>query len=218
MNEARKQWFLERVSQVHASVSAYDVLRHNGIELKQSSDDTEEQISCPFHGADRKPSARIYPGEDGKPSHVWCFVCQKPHWDVIGLWRMFNGGPENCSFGQALSGLEKQYGLKPPDAPTGEAPESVKPLTEDAQHLDSFKRMYITCEHRLLSCLPAFKYLKDMHGYLAIGSALDKIKFRIDTNAWPPSKGLEVLTALMDKIREKVRDCPEDGLSQLGRS
>lgn len=38
----------------------------------------EEQISCPFHGPDNKPSARYYFESDT----VYCFTCRKS-WDIL---------------------------------------------------------------------------------------------------------------------------------------
>jgi hypothetical protein len=48
-----------------------------------------------------------------------------------------------------------------------------------------------------------------MVGYLSAGSVLDKVRFRVDSNLWSPDKGIQVLEQLLDKIREKVSQCPE---------
>lgn len=40
--------------------------------------EVEQQISCPFHGSDSKPSARYYP----ESNSMYCFTCKKS-WDVI---------------------------------------------------------------------------------------------------------------------------------------
>lgn len=208
-NELRKRWFIKRVQQIHQMVSAYDILRHNNVDLNQAGDETEEQISCPFHGEDRKPSARVYPSGGGDDhSHVWCFVCQQPHWDAIGLWRMFNGGPDNCGFSQALTGIERAFGLSTPEAPTGVFEDGPEKPLEDQAALSEFKARYVQAESRLLSCRAAYQYLQDMRGYLAAGSALDKIRARVGTQKWKPEKGTSALVSLLDKIGEKVRRCP----------
>ena len=40
----------------------------------------ETQFQCPFHGKDRKPSARFYRSTQS----AWCWTCQK-RWDLIGF-------------------------------------------------------------------------------------------------------------------------------------
>jgi hypothetical protein len=210
--EARKQWFQQRVEAIHNRVTAYDVLRHNGVDLKQNADDRAEQISCPFHGEDKDPSCRIYPstGPDD-PSHAWCFVCQEPNWDAIGLWRKFNGGLDNCSFSQALAGLEKAFGLETPDAPAGGYEEKEKRKTEEQEALEAFKKLYLACERRLVSCKSAYRHLDDLTGYLAAGSALDKIRYRVEQKLWLPERGVKSLEQLLDKISEKAGS--SEGLS-----
>ena len=210
LNEAQRFWFEMRREAIHRHVSAFDVLRGNGIDIQQNSDETEEQISCPFHGADKKPSARLYPDENDSVSHVWCFVCQQPGWDSIGLYRMFNGGKENCTFGEALSGLERAYNLDPPPMPTGATynPVDKKP-SKDEQLLESFKELYLSCERRLLSCRHVYRILDDMYGYLAAGAILDKVKSRVGRKLWIPERGETALRSLLDKIQEKVNSCPE---------
>lgn len=199
MSEARKAWFAQRVAAIHERVTAYEVLRLNGIDLNQSSDDQAEQISCPFHGADAKPSARIHPEEGDNHSHVWCYVCQVPGWDAIGLWRKFNN---DCSFGQALSGLERAFGLTTPEAPK----EGFKEPEVD-EDLERFKRHYMAAESRLKSLLGDFKRIDGMDIYLKAGRILDRTKFRVDKKAWPARKGLEALSKMLERIGEKVREC-----------
>lgn len=209
MNEARRIWYQRRKEAIHSRVSAYDVLRHNGVDLNQSTDDREEQISCPFHGEDKKPSARVYPEDGDRPSHVWCFVCQAKGWDAIGLWRQFNGGPENCKFSQALSGIERAFGMPTPEPPTGESvAEQGRPKVVEDPSLDGFKAKYVLCEKRLVHCKASFQHLGDMAGYLAAGSILDKAKYRVDTKVWSSTKGIQVLDQLLEKIFERVSKCP----------
>lgn len=211
--EATKQWFKQRIEAIHLRVTAYDVLRHNGVELKQSADDRAEQISCPFHGADTDPSCRIYPGEGSdNPSHAWCFVCQEPGWDAIGLWRKFNGGKDNCSFSQALGGLERAFGLETPESLAGGSynPAEERRKSEEQESLDAFKKLYSITERRLISCKEAYRNLDDLQGYLVAGSALDKIRFLvIDTSLWGPEKGKQILEQLLEKIRAKVESAPD---------
>ncbi len=110
----RKAWIAQRVEAIKEHVSAHDVLRRGGVNLGKG-DNEEEQFSCPFHGQDRRPSARVYPADANNPSHAWCFVCQE-RWDAITLWRKFNGG-EDRHFTQILSEIERAYGLETPELP-----------------------------------------------------------------------------------------------------
>lgn len=204
ITEAQKEWFRRRVEAIHDKVTAFDVLRHNGIDLRQINDDSPEQISCPFHGADTKPSARVYPEEGDSRSHVWCYVCQETGWDAIGLWRKFNG---DCTFSAALTGIEKVFGLETPEVPRGFDDTPTKKAPEDAG-LEAYKQLYLSCERRLLSCRGTYQKLDDMYGYLAAGSVLDKVRARVDSGVWDSSRGVRVLESLLDRIREKVAACP----------
>lgn len=200
MNEAQKEWYRQRIAAIHTRVTAFDVLRQHGVRLSQAGEEREEQISCPFHGEDKKPSARIYPERENNPSHVWCFVCQESGWDAIGLWRKYN----NLTFGQALARLERAYGLATPEAPQG-GWESPKAETER----EHFQRVYLACEARLLSCKPAFRKLGDMRGYLNVGSILDRTKYRVDNEVWNPAYGTRILQALLERIHTKAAACPD---------
>lgn len=197
-SDLQKRWFRQRAAAVHERITAYEVLRRHGISLEQAGDDREEQFSCPFHGEDRKPSARIYPSRDNSPSHAWCFVCQETGWDAIGLWKKFN----NLTFGQALYRLERELDLKTPEAPTGED----EPPAADSR--EAFKKAYRVCEARLLACKPAYRMRNDMTGYLSAGSVLDRTKYRVDTGAWAPEKGVRVLEALRARLVERAAACP----------
>jgi|SRR5688572_7968383 hypothetical protein len=203
MSDAQKEWFRQRIAAIHERVSAYDVLRANGVELQSSGEDREEQFSCPFHGADNKPSARVYPGREGNPSHAWCFVCQESGWDAIGLWRKFN----NLTFGQALYRIEREFDLATPEAPRGG---EVEAPTKDSESREAFKRVYLICEQRLIASKRAYRLQNDMVGYLKAGSILDRTKSRVDAGAWTPEKGLEVLDGLRKRIIAKACGCPGD--------
>lgn len=201
MNEDQKEWYRQRVAAIHARVTAYDVLRRNGVELQQAGDDREEQFSCPFHGADKKPSARVYPEAEGSPSHAWCFVCQESGWDAIGLWKKFNG----ISFGQALHRLEREFDLQLPEMPKGllQPPRVI-------EKKEAFKNLYVTCEYRLLECKKAYRYQDDLKGYLSASSVLDITKSRVDAGVWTPEKGMTVLESLLGRMLERATSCPVD--------
>lgn len=200
MDDRRKEWFRQRVESLHHRVTAYDVLRHIGVVLRQITDDRQEQISCPFHGLDKKPSARVYPEEGQSKSHVWCYVCQE-RWDAIGLWKKHNNFEK---FSEALSSLEKMYNLSPPDLPHEIADSADAPNPE----LEAFKAKLLQCDNRLVSLKYVYQTLGDLPGYLAAGSAIDRIKYRVDKQVWTPKRGLKALDQLLEKIHEKVAKCP----------
>ena len=199
MNEAEKEWYRQRIAAIHEKVTAYDVLRRNGVRIQQSGDDREEQISCPFHGEDKKPSARLFPARDDSRSHVWCYVCQEPKWDAIGLWMKFN----NLTFGQAVYRIEREFDIVTPEAPKGDY---VPPRV--AENKEAFKRAYLLCESRLRDCKLAYRMANDMAGYLSAGSVLDRTKARVDGGVWSPEKGVEILSALRLRLIEKAKACP----------
>lgn len=60
----------------------------------------EAQLRCPFHGPDKKPSARFYKSTQS----LFCWVCRK-RWDAIA----FIMDKENMSFLQAIRFLINKY-------------------------------------------------------------------------------------------------------------
>lgn len=205
ITRARQEWYSQRAQQILRMVSAYDVLRLNGVDLS-GSDTQEAQFSCPFHGMDRRPSARIYPDSATGPSHVWCFVCQEKRWDAIGLWRKYNGG-EDTPFGRVLSQMEKAYNL-----PAIEMPREIggsAPSTHDEQEMEAFETLYTACENRLRRGREAYQKLSDMVGFLSASSILDKLRYRVDQRQTTPQRACTTLKQLLERIGEKVRACPE---------
>lgn len=193
----RWEWYRQRVDQVHQRVSAFDLLRRNGVTIRQSSDTRAEQIHCPFHGQDKKPSARVYPDSARGPSGVWCWVCRRP-WDVIGLQMQFSG----CNFSQALTELERGYGLTTPEMPEG-VRENVD---ETDEALNEFEILYDTCERRLRDARDVYHQLGDLKGFLQASTILDRVHHGvIVTRRMSPSKGSDVLRKTLDKIGQKIR-------------
>lgn len=193
--QIRKDWYQERIQEIHKRVTSYDVLRMNGVQL-DGSDARELQFSCPFHGIDRKPSARVYPESERGPSHAWCYVCQE-RWDVISLWMKFNGS----TFGSAIAELERTYGLTTPPMPDGMR-EYTKPAEES---LDAFNTLFEACERRLIGARPAYAQLNDLKGYISAGSILDKLHSKVMDRRMPASRAQEVLQQLLERIGQKMR-------------
>lgn len=206
IERARREWMRLRVEQVHRNVSSFDVLARRGINLNSTSG-REEQFSCPFHGVDRRPSARIYPESARGPSHAWCFVCQE-RWDAISLWRKFNGDSPEIPFSRTLTEIENAFGL-----PKLEVPTELRAGAEDFGESKSFKsfvNLTEVCEGRLRLAKPAYRKLNDMVGYLSASSILDKVRFRVEQRIIAPEKGEEVLRQLLARIGDKVRTCPDE--------
>lgn len=203
-------WYKKRVEQIHHRVSAYELLRRNGIRLKQVSDSRAEQIRCPFHGSDNKPSARVYPDSATRPSHVWCYVCQKS-WDVIGLQMEFG----SLKFSQALTELERSYGIETPEMPKDLHGKVETPPDES---LVEFEKLYGVCERRLRYARDSYKALEDFKGYLSASTILDRVSHQVGDRKMAPERGIVVLQQLLSKITVKVQagaavlegsSCPE---------
>lgn len=206
VEQARREWVKNRIGQIHRNVSAFDVLSRRGVTLSTTGG-REEQFSCPFHGQDKKPSARIYPESARSPSHAWCFVCQE-RWDAIALWRKFNGDSEEVPFSRTLSEIEQAYGL-----PKLDMPKELRGIGEDGPADDrlfiAFDNLVDVCENRLRLAKSAYQKLDDLVGYLSASSVLDKIRHRVDRYQVDPEKGMTILRQLLTKIGEKVQACPD---------
>lgn len=190
--EAMRRWVRARVEAIRNRITAHDVLRRNGVQLRYGGD-REEQISCPFHGIDRKPSARVYTETARSPSHVWCFVCQQ-HWDCIGLWKKFTGEEK---FTRALAEMEKAYGILPPERP----PTPAEMEDYEDPEVAECERLFATCESLLINSRPAF----DMKGYLMIGSILDRTRYYFEQTSFSTEKTKTILQQVLTKITEKER-------------
>lgn len=191
-DRARHEWFEARKSAIRQTVSAYDVLGRHGVHLRKGGNQ-DEQFSCPFHGADNRPSARYYPDSVTSKSHVWCFKCHEKGWDAIGLWRKFNPGDK---FSMSLFQMERAFGITVPEFQSAPLPEDeYDPEREEVYNLLDI------CDQRLVS----EKVLFTLPSYLKLGAALDRIRFDVDRGALSLSKAKDRLTQVLDKIGEKVR-------------
>ena len=195
---AIRAWIASRIEQIHAHVTAHDVLRRNGVELKQGGSDREEQFSCPFHGKDTKPSGRVYPSSARGPSHVWCFVCQE-RWDAITLWKKFSGF--EGKFTALLGCIERDFGLPTPEAP----PEGIEePEDDEARELED---LFGVCERRLRTSKAAF----NMRGFLKVGSVLDKLYAGVENGSVGSVAAKAALQKVLGKITEKAKLHDEAG-------
>ena len=194
-DEARRsayhEWYQLRVENIRSHVSAADVLARNGVTLRKHGLQAE-QISCPFHGKDNRPSAKYFPEEAGGRSHVWCFVCRE-NWDAIGLWKKFTGSER---FSDVLRQLEQAFGLTAPEPPTTRIREraEVNPLADESRQLLNL------CESRLREHRRAF----EMRSHLRLGALLDHTRFYLDSGHIDHATAIARLKSILSRIREKV--------------
>jgi len=186
-----QEWFKARVDNIHRHITAADVLERNGHGLRKSGMQ-REQISCPFHGEDRKPSARYFPESDESRSAVWCYVCHE-RWDAIKLWQKFSGTEK---FSHVLLEIEQAYGISAPDGEN--LPRRQGPRNQAAQDVE---RLVELCEYQLR----VEKSRYDMTTHLKFGSLLDQLRFAADNRALEPEAVKDRLQQLVQKMREKKR-------------
>lgn len=90
-------------------VSIYDLFDRSSPPVRYETDKQQCQISCPFHGYDNSPSARVYP----ESNSLYCWACAKS-WDVIDYWAEANQWEKDGHLdrGRAIRDLIAIYGLK----------------------------------------------------------------------------------------------------------
>lgn len=93
--------YKELMEKINEAVKMSDLLEEFGTTLRTPM--VEEQISCPFHGRDSKPSCRHYPDTNT----IYCFTCKKS-WDPI----RFIMGKRGMRFKEALDYFGKKYGIE----------------------------------------------------------------------------------------------------------
>lgn len=183
-----KEWVRQRVATIHQHLDAASILTANGVHLRYGGAQPE-QISCPFHGVDRKPSARYHPPEGNSVSGVWCFVCNE-RWDAIALWGKFAQyeGP----FTGLLRRIEAELHIDTPDVPTGLNGTTLR------QSDGRLKAQLQAVEARLL----ASKKELDLQTYLTLGSALDYL-WVLDGHG---KVTFAAAQPLVEKVLNKIRD------------
>jgi len=193
-NSAFLLWLNQRKETLKSKISAHDVLRYFGTDLK-SSGDHEEQICCPFHG-DKTPSARIYPSIGNSPSGVYCWVCRK-RWDIFGLWKEFQGDPD-LKFTAVLFGLEKAFNIATPEAPDmTRGTIQTGPTEEEQEVLDKLQ----VCEKRLRANKAYFQ----LRGFLIVGHLLDNLHYQVKNKLIDIELAAKNAQLILDKIGEKAR-------------
>lgn len=194
-----REWVRQRIETIKSSVTAHDVCRHFGTPLKYAGSNNEEQISCPFHGKDTKPSARIFPDTGSSSSHIWCYVCAK-RWDVIGLWKKYMGEDEGSTHGftATLFAIERAFGIVTPEGPS--LNDDRKPRGPSEEELEVRELLRI-CESRMREA----KSKWEPKGFLRVGQLLDKMHYEVTHHVIPFPEAKARLKLILDKIGEKIR-------------
>lgn len=138
--------FRESVSK---AVSLADLLSDAGFELR--TPEVEEQISCPFHGTDRRPSARHYP----ETNSIHCFTCHKS-WDPF----YFIMEKKGMRFKEAIDYIGKKYGIETSDVSYGtDGTRMIKfrktGRREEKKTLSAEEKMFVVkgaIEDKILAC------------------------------------------------------------------
>jgi hypothetical protein len=193
--EASAQWVRDRIQNVKSAVTAHDVCRHFGVKLRYAGSSHSEQLSCPFHGPDNRPSAKIHPESARSASALYCFVCQK-RWGVIDLWRMFKQYGDDIRFTQVLFEIERAFGITVPDGPAWEREEKGPSEAEvDARNLLD------VCERRLRDAKPKFS----CEGFMKVSYALDLAWGEFESRASPAEDTKAKARVILDVIGRKIR-------------
>ena len=95
----------DKLAAVKQSVRIVSVLKSHGVVVPNN---TETQISCPFHGDDLHPSARVY----AETNTLYCWTCHKM-FDVIAVEMHFTGK----GFGDAIDSLIGSFSVSVEESP-----------------------------------------------------------------------------------------------------
>lgn len=134
----------------------------------------EEQLSCPFHGKDNKPSARYYPDTDS----MYCWTCQKS-WDVFG----YLGQKRDYDFGSSINFLLQKFGVDTSSLP--DIKDKIKSLeiNKNETKVDRKSILLLKLEDKISSLkqkVPFEKYNKLTFGFLRLKSLVNPDSFNSD--------------------------------------
>lgn len=191
-----KEWTKERTKAVLERYSAYQVLHDMGHGEIVPDRGTATQISCLFHGADARPSARYYPSEGGKNDHVYCFKC-KEQWNAVALHAKLN----NVPFMGALMELERRFGIKASKGPKNNAiaDPGIKGSQYKSGQWGDVEKLIALAEKRLKS----IRHLCNLTDYIKFCRVIDNIQWDLNHGDGEPHPTMvPTLRKLLDKISE----------------
>lgn len=134
----------------------------------------EEQLSCPFHGKDNKPSARYYPDTDT----MYCWTCQES-WDVFS----YLGQKKDYDFGSSINFLIQKFGIDTSSLP--DIKDRIKSLeiNKTETKVDRKSILLLKLEDKISSLrqkVPFEKYNKMVFGFLLLKSLVKPESFTAD--------------------------------------
>lgn len=102
--------FFELLKFVNEEVSIYDLFDRSSATIRYDTRIERCQISCPFHGADRHASARVYPDSNS----MYCFFCNET-WDAVKFWAQINDmwtKNDKLDLVRSAKSLIREFGLR----------------------------------------------------------------------------------------------------------
>lgn len=100
---------MSSLEKINAEVSIYDLFDSSDPPVSYLTKNKPCQISCPFHGKDTHPSARVYPDSNS----FRCFYCSKS-WTPVTFWAESNKyftDSGKLDISRAISDLEVRYNI-----------------------------------------------------------------------------------------------------------
>jgi len=97
------------IDRINEEVSIYDLFDIADPPVKYLTRAKPCQISCPFHGQDTHPSARVYPDTNS----LRCFYCSKS-WNPVTFWAEDNNwyrDNDKLDLGRAIDDLASRYDI-----------------------------------------------------------------------------------------------------------
>lgn len=168
---------MKELSQVKAKISEYvtlgDILKKEGrISLSLS----EEQLKCPFHGKDYKPSARYYKSTDS----MYCWYCKKS-WDIY----KYISQRDNLNFKDTLNYILKFFNIDISSLPNVMDPENIRKKNEKRKEISYDKKIFFIekVKHAikgLQNNLEFDKYKRLVFAYLLLKFNTEEDKFLSD--------------------------------------
>lgn len=195
-----QKWIKDRSWAVRKAYNSYDCLHEFGFGETLVDTDTAVQMSCPFHGPDRRPSARYYPSSSRYSDYVRCYYC-KENWDSVNLYMKFKG----LSFMDALKELERRFRIKIPKRPDAEPIEDYVDRNLATYKSDAWgdvERNLVLLNKKLLrvrDCVSLIDYIK----YCRV---LDKVRWDLDhMKGQQTPEMVEVLARLKTLMDDSIR-------------
>ena len=187
-----------RRDRIKEKVQITHVLSFYGYRVHPES--VEQQFPCDLHGdgLDQKPSARVYPH-----TNAWyCFGCSKSRDSISTVMEK-----EAVSFPEAISILEKRYGL--PQLPWDDEEVRQREKTSTEEFDEFFERGNILFEKeksRTESILNMITQERQfpMDKILALWEMFDKINYEVSDGALIKEEGIESLAKIRIRVMKKI--------------